>query len=354
MPLIRLVGLAIAKTFSKLFGLATITFFGRLPSKDDSKVGAIGLIAVTWYVVLAAIFFPPVGELIFPFLSDEDELIRGLAIALGILMPLLAGFLVTRLENRSEERDARSVAREMVYGYGYCAIIGALVIVLVAVVPIVKGSYILRQFDLKHIAVMIDGEGYQKVLEHIQSALDEHDLGTTVERPHWSIYKIFTSLAWIEGHIFRREVADEMLILRGTTPQDEKFEVTLHATDISVLGSQHATTMVMAVLAEELDERLLYFSWDDQSQALEDRIRDLRTDLEEGRGLPTDDDIIELCDELRELSLETEEWNSIRRRLFALESACLRTRLARAKDEIAAQRGIDVDEVDLDDADARS
>jgi hypothetical protein len=348
MPLVRLAGLAIAKTFSKLFGLATITFFGRVPSKDDDKVGAIGLIAITWYVVLAAIPFPAVGELIFPFLEDEDTIIRGLAVALGITMPLLAGFLVTRMENRSEERDARSIAREMAFGYGYCAIIGGLVILLIAVVPIVKGSYIIRRFDLKHIAVMIDGDSYDTVLEEIREALAEHDLDTEVERPSWPIYRIFTWLAWIEGHIFRREVADEMLLLRGRTDRDEKFEVTLHATDISILGSQHATTMVMAILGEELDERQLYFSWDDESQALEDRVRDTRTALEEDGELPSDDDLREMCDQLRELSLETEEWNSIRRRIFALEAACLRERLARAEARLAEHEDGESDEVRLD------
>jgi hypothetical protein len=334
MPLIRILGLAIAKTFSKLFGLATITFFGRVPSKDDDKVGAIGLIAVTWYVVLAAIAFPPIGELIFPFLDDET-IIRGLAIAGAIIMPLVAGFLVTRMENRSEERTAKGIARELLYGYGYCVIVGGLVIVLVVVVPVVKASYIVRQFDLKHIAVMIDGEHYEGVMDDMRAALDRHGLSTTVARPHWTIYRIFTALAWIEGHIFRREVANEMLLLRGQTDSDDKFEVTLHATDISVLGSQHATTLVRAVLAEELDERNLYFSWDDESQALEDRIRDCREALEDGREIPTDDHIQEMCADLRQLSLETEEWNSIRRRLFALESAALRTRLARA------QQGVD-------------
>jgi hypothetical protein len=329
MPLVRILGLGIAKTLSKVFGLATITFFGRVPSKDDDKVGAIGLIAITWYVVVAAIAFPPIGELVFPFLDDED-LIRGLAIAGGIVMPLVAGFLVTRMENRRDERDPRAIAREMAFGYGYCVVIGALVLALVLIVPVVKGSYLLRRFDLKHIAVMIDGESYEGVLHHVRSALADHGLETSVERPHWTIYRIFTALAWMEAHIFRREVANEMLTLRGETDRDERFEVTLHATDISILGSQHATTLVMAILGEELDERQLYFSWDDESQALEDRIRDLRTRLEDEGEIPGDEDIEALCEDLRELSLEAEEWNAIRRRLFALESAALRERLARA------------------------
>jgi hypothetical protein len=327
MALLRIFGYAVAKTFSKLFGLATITFFGRLPSKDDDKVGAIGLISITWFVVLAAIPFPEVGHFAFPFIEDES-LLRGLAIFFAVVLPPVNGFLVTRIGNRSEERGLAQVARELLFGYGYTTIIGGLVILLVVVVPVVKASYILRLFDLKHVAVMINGD-YEEAVDQIREGLRRNGLETEVRSPHWTIYRIFTALAWIEGHIFRREVADEMLILRGRTPQDEKFEVTLHATDISVLGNQHATTMVMAIIAEELDEEHLYFSWDDESQAIEDRIRELRLGLRDGSGpVPDEEEIRELCVGLRDLSLETEEWNSIRRQLYMLENECLRARLA--------------------------
>jgi hypothetical protein len=325
MPFFRVVGLAIAKTFSKLFGLATITFFGRLPSRDDDKVGAIGLISISWLVVLAAIVFPPIGELIFPFLDDED-VIRVLAIVLGIVLPLIVGALVHSVHNREDEHSARTLARDLIFGYGYAAIIGGLVAVLVLVVPIVKASYILRLFDLKHLAVMIRLDDYEETLEQIRGALARHGLETRVERPHWSIYWIFRGLSWIEGRIFRREVADQMHIVRGDIPNGDTFEVTLHATDISVLGSKKATSFVMAILAEELDEEHVYFSWDDASQELEDRIRAAQQRVYED-GEPTEDEEIDaICAELRELELSSEEWNAIRRQLFKLEAACLRCR----------------------------
>jgi hypothetical protein len=326
MPLIRVFGLAIAKSLSKLFGLATITFFGRVPSRDDDKVGAMGLLSITWYVVLAAIVFPPIGELVFPFLDDE-QVIRWLAVLLAVTVPPVVGFLVTRMHNRRDERGAAQVARELLFGYGYSVILGGLVLALIIVVPVVKGSYIVRRFDLKHIAVLIDGPGYEKTLEAVRGALARHELETEVRQPHWTIYRIFTWLAWLEGHVFRREVADEMQVLRGRVG-DEKFEVTLHATDISILGTQHATTVVMSILGEELTEEHLYFTWDDEAQEVEDRIRELRAALEQGGPeLPDEDDVAELADRLRDLSLEAEEWNAVRRQLYMLQIQCLHAKL---------------------------
>jgi hypothetical protein len=326
MPLFRFLGLALAKTFSKLFNLATITFFGRLPSRDDDKVGLIGLLSVTWLVVLAAIPLPVIGKVVFPFLDDE-AVIRGVAIALAIAGGPAVGFTVSRLHNRRGERDRRSVARELLFGYGYAAIVGGLVTALLVVVPLVKASHIVKRYELAHLAIMIGRGSYDDVLDELQAALDRHGIATRVERPHWAIYRIFRGLAWIEGHIFRREVATDMKVVLGEVPDGDAFEVTLHSTDISVLGSKKATSMVMAILSEELDEDHLYFAWDDAAQELEDRIGEAVRRLDRD-GEPTSDrDIDELCARLRTLSLEPSEWNAIRRQLYKLETASLRARL---------------------------
>jgi hypothetical protein len=323
MPAIRILGLAIVKSFSKLFGLATITFFGRVPSRDDDKVGLIGLLSLIWLVAIAAIAVPALGQLAFPFLHDEN-MIRGLSTALVVGIGPLIGFIVTRMHNRHEQ--GRQVTRELVFGYGYAAIIGSLIVALLLVVPVVKASYIVRRFDLKHLAVMIARGDYEDVLEQLREALARHGLETEVERPQWIIYRLFTALAWMEGHIFCRKVAGDMLMLVGHTPDGDRFEITLHATDISVLGSKEATSLVMAILSEDLDERHLYFSWDDASQELEDRVRTLRRRLEEDGEPPAEEEITELCDRLRTMALESEEWNAIRRQLYKLECACLRAR----------------------------
>jgi len=114
------------------------------------------------------------------------------------------------------------------------------------------------------------------------------------------------------GQIFRRTMSRKMKVLSGHIDEDRWFEVTLHATDLSVIGRKEETTYIMAILSEELDERNLYFSWDDSSQALEDRIRHAQDAVERGEDL--DPQVIsELCEDLRERALSTEEWNAIRR-----------------------------------------
>lgn len=322
----RMVALAFAKAFSKLFGLATIVFFGRAPSRDDDKAGLIGVLSLVWVVVAIAVFVPPLAETLFPFLPDDDAVIRAIAIASAVLIPPVIGFVITRMENRGG--GLPSVLREAVFGYGYALVIGSLVVALVVVVPAVKITYLFRLFDLKHIAVMIEPDHFDAVQDQVQEALARHGLHTDVRDPQRLIRWIFQALVWMEGTIFRREMSRKMKLVHGGHAGDDWFELTLHATDISVIGRKEETTRVMAILAEELDEQHLYFSWDDSSQAVEDRIRAAQRALAHGEDL--DPRLFtELCDELRELALSTEEWNAIRRQIYTVERDYYRAQLAR-------------------------
>lgn len=325
MPVFRMVALALAKTFSKLFGVATITFFGRAPSRDDDKLGVIGLLSLAWIFVLAAVVVPALGELLFPFLPDDEALVRAVAIACAVALPPVIGVILTRMENR--DSGLRAVAREALFSYGYAAVIGLLVIALVVVVPIVKISYIFRMFDLKHIAVMIAPDKFRLVLDEIREALVEHGIEVEIRDPERPILWVFQGLAFIEGKIFRRDMTPQMKVLTGDIDGDDRwFEVTVHATDISIIGRKEETTCIMAILSEELDERNMYFSWDDSSQALEDRIAACQTALEDGEDVD-EDDIAEMCEQLRELALSTEEWNAVRRQLYRLERDYYRSRV---------------------------
>jgi hypothetical protein len=331
MPILRFVSLAFVKTMSKVFGLATMTFFGRLPSRDDDKVSVIGLVSLWWISMAVAAVFPPIAKMVIPFVPEDETLLRALAVFFLVTLPLFVGWLVTRLENR--DLHGREVGREIVRGYMYCAVIGGLVVLLVVVVPVVKASYLLRRFEMKHIAIMIKQGSYDDVMEQVRQAFDRYGIETTVEDPHRIIRFIFCKLVWVEGRIFDRDMIEQMKIIRGEVEGDW-FEVTLHAADISIIGRKDATTHAMAVLSEELDEQYLYFSWDDSGQQLEDRIRDAQLRVEAGETL-SDEDLEELCRDLRRLALESEEWDAIRRQIYRVEVANQRLR---AESALAGER----------------
>jgi hypothetical protein len=333
MPIFRMIAYGIAKTFSKIFGLATITFFGRMPSRDDDKVAAAGMLSLFWLFTIPAVFIPEFAEIVFPFLPDDEALLRGLSVVTVVLLPPVIGFIITRLHNRRHEGNGTAAAH-LLYGYGYATVISLLVLGLVLIVPVVKVSYILRRFDLKHIAIMVgDDDEYEALCRQVVDLLERHGIEAEPSDPQRVIGWLFTGLTWVEGRIFRREITPRMTVLKGHVDgEDRWFEIRLHGTDISIIGKQAETSLLYAIIGEELDLEHVCFSWDDESQDLERRIRERQHAADAGE--PTDSETLdEMCAELRELELSNEEWNAIRRQLYRLECASLRLR---EPEEVAA------------------
>jgi hypothetical protein len=314
---LRVIALAFAKTFSKLFGIATITFFGRVPSRDDDKVAFVGLASITWLATIPGLIHPPLIELVVPFLPDDEALLRGIAAALVIGIPPVNGYIVTRVHNA--DGGLRNVLKHLVIGYGYTTAIGFLVLGLVLVVPVVKASHLVRRYDLRDMAVMIAPDAYDEIVEEVQRTITDAGYETEITHPNPAIRRLFIGLVWMEERIFCRtgHVAHEMRSIRGEVEGDP-FEVIVHATDITVVGRSRETSTIYALLAEQLDHPSMYFSWDDASQEVEDEVRRLRRRVAEGESLPADE-VAAVRDRLREMQLSTEEWNAIRRLIYRLQ-----------------------------------
>jgi hypothetical protein len=327
MPFVRFIVYGIAKTLSKVFGLATMSFFGRLPSRDDDKMALVGLLAISWLPVVVAIPFPAFGEMIIPFAPEDEGMIRVIAAVTAVLLPLTVGLVVSQMHNQSHRsRGAR--LSQVAKGFWYTPVIGLTVAAVVVVVPLVKVTHITRRLDVQRLLVMIPEGSYEQVLDHARERLRERGIEVERRPPNTVIQTLFRVLGFVLQHVFDRDVADDMQLLRGHDVDGGWFEITVHAADISIIGKQRQTCRLHAVLAEELDERIVYFTWDDDSQELEDRMRGLRERLEAGEQVEIDG-AEQLAEDLAGLELDKEEWNNVRRNLYRLERDICRSWLGR-------------------------
>lgn len=319
----RLLTLTISKTFSKLFGVATITFFGRMPSKDDDKVAAVGLASLTWVFLPVGVVVPGVAEVLIPFLPDDETVVRTVAALLTVLVPPVIGFLTTLIENH--KTAGRSSAKQILKGYVYAPTIGVLVIALLVVVSVVKAGRIFQMNEVKHLAIMVRQGGFRAVQDEVTDAFERTGIPVRDVEPNRAMREIFKYLTWVEANIFLRDMATAMHILEADV-DGEEVEVMIHATDIAMIGKKAPVARTMAILSEELSEEHLYFTWDDAAQQLEDEILELRHRLDRGEEV-AESEVLELRDRLRRLELDSEEWNSLRRHLYAVERDCFRFRL---------------------------
>jgi hypothetical protein len=316
-PIIRFVVYGLAKTLSKVFGLATMAFFGRMPTRDDDKMAAVGLLSITWVTVIAAVFVPAIAEFLIPFVPDDETIQRAIAIGFAIAIPLANGVLVARMHNNREDHG-RSTASLMMHTFWYTPLIGFTVCAVVVTVPFLKASQILKRFTVTRMLVMIPGGSYDEALEHIVAVLDDRGIEGRVEDPNAVLRGMFRLLGFVLGYLFCRDVADRLKVIRGQDADDEPFEINVHAADLTIIGAQKQSKRIHAVLAEGLDERFVYFTWDDDSQALEDRMATIRQRLEDGEEVSLDE-VRQIREDLAVLELDKEEWNNVRRNLYRLE-----------------------------------
>jgi hypothetical protein len=332
MQFFRFIVLGIAKTLSKVFGLATMSFFGRMPSREDDKIALVAVLSISWIPIVAAIFLPGLAEMLIPFAPDDDETLRWLAVGLAVLTPIVVGITVAMMRN-NRGRGWGHTLQQVALGFPYTAVVGVTVALVIIVVPFVKASYIARRFEVMRVLVMVEAGAYQGTLDHIVEQLEANGVEVDVDRANWAIDRLFRILGWVLGRIFERDVADELRVLRPKKPdvdRDEWFEITLHSTDMTIIGPQEIASRLHAILVDAMDERVLYLTWDDGSQELEDRIRQARQRLDDGELLERSETDT-LVDDLSELALGKEEWNAVRRLVYRLE------RDAEAKRADAAQ-----------------
>jgi hypothetical protein len=327
MPVIRFLAVGLGKVLSKVFGLATMSFFGRMPSRDDDRIAMIGIASLTWLTLVVAAFVPALAEAMVPFLDDED-LARRLTVATVIVLPPVIGAVAATMHNNRGSTIAGKLGY-LASGYLYAAVIGVTVTALIVTVPLIKASYLVKRFTVVRTMVMIPEGAYDEALDHLREVLRSAGLECSVQAPSSFILTPFRWLGWVLGRVFDRDVADKMCVLRGRHDGDW-FEIAVHAADISIIGNRRVAHLVHAALVDGLDERVLYLTWDDESQALERRIRHARERLDAGKPVERAE-LERMVEQLAALQLDREAWDAVRRLIYRLERDA--ERLGRAREE---------------------
>lgn len=320
--LLRFIMAAIAKIFSKLFSLATVTFLGRVPSRDDSKISLIGVLSLYWLLVAVSLLSPASASVVIPLLPDDSIAITIAAAVLFIVIPLINGWLITKLQNY--DRETTSIKKQLLWAYPYTLLLGLLIIALVIAVPIVKAPLFLKRYKVENLKVMIHPGMYEEALGEIENILTKHEMRIKVREPRKFMKSLLKIMVWVLERMFNRYIAKNMKIIEGRNRR-QPFQITVHATDISIAGNRDTESEVMAILSEELDESFMYFTWDDESQKIEDKIGKLWETMKDGHPIK-ESEIVDLSADLRMLGLAKEDWNAIRLQIYRLESEFYRTK----------------------------
>ncbi len=320
-PLFAFVGRQVGRMVQMAFGWATVLLFGRVPQRKQLLLAGVALAAIVWVVALIGVVFPDAGTFLValvpaPDFIDEDW-IRLTMIALAVALPLAVGagglFL---MDPADRPQGIGGKVKQILRGYPYAAVLALVLLFLLIVAPIFKLRTIVKRWEDAHIPIVVKPGGYEQMAGELEAAVDAAGLDLERARAPRVLELPSRLLATVGGESVRRLVPDEMVMLKA-----KALQVTIHPSDVAVVGSKDAVARARAAVADRLTDTEAYLTTSREAQEIEDEMRALRGAPEAERALAS---LREIDGRLSSLVVPYEEWEVLYRQRLQVERDLLR------------------------------
>jgi hypothetical protein len=311
---------AVSKSASFALGWATAIYFGQVPGRQGHILSVISLLAAGWAIVVIGFAIPILGGALLQGVGLIEENFDvepihsiGLVAAVALTPPLIAASTVHA--EFHEERSIRAWVRMVPVSYPATAMLGASVLQMVAVTPILliqrwRQGRKLLQVPL----VMRDGTDDDDLLEAVRGALaaagiDDVSIAEATGPRSWPL----RTVAFASRHLLGAVVRGEPMRLRA-----DGLDIFAHATTIAIQGPREDAYRVRASIERELPFREAYLTWSEMSQRFEDDLRRLHGSAD-GDAEALRAKLDEVQGRIDVASLNSEEWNVLYRLRLQLE-----------------------------------
>lgn len=302
------IGKQLGRVLTLAFNWATTVLFGRVRKDRQLYLSGMGLTALLWPIVLAGIAFPSFATFLIGFFTVPDWLnpwVRVVMLVLAILLPLVNGALSTRLPDEDKRPKGRALLTTIVRGYPNSLALFVVLVWMMVVAPIGKIRALIKRWDAAHVPIAVKPGAYDTVVSDLAAALERDGIAVTRRRAHWAFELPGKVLAVLGGESVRELVPTQLTQLVG-----DGFEMTLHPTDLSLLGRKLTLAHARAAIVRELTFAEAYQTWSKEAQALEDRL------VKAAHG---EDDLDAIGTALKERDLEFDEWEILYRLLLQVK-----------------------------------
>jgi hypothetical protein len=191
-------------------------------------------------------------------------------VAGAVVIPVMVGgAALWLLEPADRPHGAVHVARALLAGYRYTFGLALTLLVTAFIAPVTHLRTFARRWALRHLPVVIHGEDYEAVVQHIERALAV--AGVAVRRvPTSPLVNVPTKmLVVLVGGTVAGMAGRDLVTLAG-----RHLEVTIHPFDIVVSGPHADVTLAQAALVETLPFTPAYLTWTHDANEIEDRLRE--------------------------------------------------------------------------------
>ena len=299
------IGRQLGRVLTLAFNWATIVLFGRVPRSRELYLSGMAGAAVAWPIVIAGIAFPSFATFLLGLVTVPEWLhpwVRLGMLVLAVILPLIAGFLSSRLPDEGARPRGRDLVGTIARGYPNSLALFVVIVWMMFVAPLGRIRALIKRWESVHVPIAVKPGGYDVVLNDLAGALSRAGIAVRRRRASWAYELPGKVLALLGGDAVRALVPQRLWRLVG-----DGFDMTLHPTDLSLLGRSRILSHARAAIVRELTFTEAYQTWSKEAQIIEDRITNA------ARG---GDDLDAIGAVLKTADLDFEEWEILYRLLL--------------------------------------
>ena len=332
---------SLGSVFRAIFGWATMALFGAVSEKDRNLLTAVVAAAAIWPVMVLGALLPRTGAFLLAFVpipkSVPTGLVRGVWIALTVLVPVAVGWFLRR--RASPDASKRTALRAWLMDFPVTLGLAAAFTFACVAVPIRKLVAIAKGRKEAHIPLVILPEHYKRVAARIRAALEAGNLPVERTTPPWTTRALSHMMRTLGGSTLGTYLPEDLEYLMGSG-----LELTIYPNGVRVLGPDHPTARAHALIAESATRTEALQTMSPKAQDIEKRIKTLLA--EHKRGAQVEPRVRSLAVMLADTELAYEEWETLYRELLQLTIAVrgggelLQRSAQRAKQASMHDRGV--------------
>ncbi|HYL40373.1 MAG TPA: hypothetical protein VET90_03600 [Candidatus Binatus sp.] len=315
-------------------GWASILLFGRVPASHRVLLVTMTALSFLWLLVLLALAVPSLASFMVATTPHPTGLDPWIGTALGIsaiLLPLavgLAGYLVPA---EGERESGLSILPELLRGYLLVPVIAGLLVFLSGVGLARKVRSRRRGWSDVHVAVVIETDDYDQVVDDLVDALDRVGLGVTVHDAPRLLTLPARVLTVVAGPNVRRLRPERLVELRA-----RDLRVGVYPSDIAISGTGRRRTRARAAVLARLAASSAHLTTTAEAQSIEDRLAAIADGAAGSRiERRRRSSLREIDASLLDLEISSNEWDILLRERLQVERDLL---LGRPRPTGAARR----------------
>lgn len=313
---------AVSRSASFALGWATAIYFGQVPGRQGRILSVVSLLAAAWVILVVGFAVPILGGAALDALgiigrNFDVEPIHYAGLVAGIILGPPAVAVATEYAEFRGEKSLGGWLRTVPISYPASAMLGVSVLQMVVLTPVLLVLRWRRKRKLVQVPlVMREGTDDDDLVEIVRDALASIGLDDVEQEPatgprSWPLYTMGYAAEHLLGAVVRGRPM--RLVVDG-------LEILAYATNVSILGPKEDAYRVRAALERQLAFSKAYLTWNEESQAFEDELREIQASANGDRAA-----LRERLDAVQErmdvASLNGEEWNVLYRMRLQLEQA---------------------------------